>query len=151
MTARGLLSLYTAHLPVPKTLASKPCVSITCKLIENNRLQLHCFGHLRKTGGGGVINGYRSCAFSLGAPITSKGVPVFLSDQFASFLSLLFPLHTKSLSVTLLFPLLTQKQWGIPPVENVGAPTFLIFPVIFRTFWSAAATLPLFRWLRRLK
>ena len=59
------------------------------------------------------------------------GVPVFLSDQFASFLSLLFPLHIKVLSVTLLFPLHTQKQGGIPPVENVGPPTFLIFPLIF--------------------
>ena len=58
-------------------------------------------------------------------------IPVFLSDQFGSFLSLLIPLHTKSLSVTLLFPLHTQKQGGIPYVENVGAPTFLIFPLIF--------------------
>ena len=58
-------------------------------------------------------------------------IPVFLSDQFTSSLTLLFPLHIKFLSVTLLFPLHTQKQGGIPPVENVGAPTFLIFPLIF--------------------
>ncbi len=62
-------------------------------------------------------------------------VPVFLSDQFASFLSLLLPLHIKVLSVTLLSPLHAQKQGGIPPVENVGAPTFLIFPLIFYGFW----------------
>jgi hypothetical protein len=35
---------------------------------------------------------------------------------------------------TLLFPLHTQKQGGVPPRKNVGAPTFLIFPLIFRTF-----------------
>src|SRR5882762_6597202 len=58
-------------------------------------------------------------------------VPVFLSDQFASFLSFLFPLHIKFLSATLLFPLHTQKQGGVLPVENVGAPTFSIFPLIF--------------------
>jgi hypothetical protein len=46
----------------------------------------------------------------------------------------LFPLHTNASFVTLLFPLLTQKQGGIPPPKNVGAPTFLIFALIFRTF-----------------
>ena len=56
------------------------------------------------------------------------GVPVFLSDQFSSFLSLLFPLHTKFLPVTLLFPLHTQKHGSGAPVENVGAPTFSYVP-----------------------
>jgi hypothetical protein len=46
----------------------------------------------------------------------------------------LFPLHTKFLLTTLLFPLLTQKQGGVPTRKNVGAPTFLIFSLIFRTF-----------------
>ena len=49
-------------------------------------------------------------------------------------LSPLFPLHTDTGLVSLLFPLLTPKQGGVPPRENVGAPTFLIFPVISRTF-----------------
>jgi hypothetical protein len=49
-------------------------------------------------------------------------------------LSPLFPLHTDPSLVCLLFPLLTQKQGGTPPAKNVGAPTFLIFPLIFRTF-----------------
>ena len=53
-------------------------------------------------------------------------VPVSLSDQFAALLSLLFPLPM-------------QKQRGMPPVENVGAPTFLIFPHIFRTFLALSA------------
>ena len=38
-----------------------------------------------------------------------------------------------------LFPLLTQKQAGVPPRENVGAPTFLIFPLIFCTFLALSA------------
>ena len=46
----------------------------------------------------------------------------------------MFPLHTRARLVTPLFPLLTQKQGGAPSPKNVGAPTFLIFPIIFRTF-----------------
>jgi hypothetical protein len=72
MFARGSVSLHTAcpgrsavlasrvlhrgrraHLPVPKNLASKSSVSTTSKLIENKRLQVLYFGHLRKTGGRG--------------------------------------------------------------------------------------------------
>ena len=49
-------------------------------------------------------------------------------------LSLLFPLHTDTGLVCLLFPLLTQNQGGAPSPENVGAPTFSIFPLIFCTF-----------------
>jgi hypothetical protein len=44
----------------------------------------------------------------------------------------LFPLDTKLHVVSLFFPLLTQKQGGGYPRKNVGAPTFLIFPLIFR-------------------
>jgi hypothetical protein len=36
----------------------------------------------------------------------------------------------------------TQKQGGIPPRKNVGAPTFLIFPLISRTFLSLATCPP---------
>src|SRR5260370_14405523 len=53
MFARGVLSLHTAHLPVPKTLTSKSRVSITSKLIQTKGLQVLHFGHLRKTGGRG--------------------------------------------------------------------------------------------------
>jgi len=53
MFARGVVYLHAAHLPVPKTLSAKSRVSITSKLIESKRLQLHYFGHLRKTGGWG--------------------------------------------------------------------------------------------------
>jgi len=46
----------------------------------------------------------------------------------------LFPLHTNTRLVSLLFPLHTQKQWECTPPKNVGAPTFVIFPLIFRYF-----------------
>src|SRR6266436_3605213 len=48
------LSLFSArHLLVPKNPAAKSCISITSKLIQTKGLQLHYFGHLRKTGGRG--------------------------------------------------------------------------------------------------
>jgi len=50
MLAREWACLHTAHLPVPKSLAAKPCVSISSKLIDIKRLQVLHFGHLRKTG-----------------------------------------------------------------------------------------------------
>ena len=53
MLARGWDCLHTAHLPVPKTPAAKPCISITSKLIEIKRLQVLHSGHLRKTEGRG--------------------------------------------------------------------------------------------------
>src|ERR1700731_1412570 len=53
MFARGVVYLHAAHLPVPKSLAAKSTVSVTSKLIEIKGLQLHYFGHLRKTGGRG--------------------------------------------------------------------------------------------------
>jgi hypothetical protein len=59
--ARGVVYLHAAcpersrraHLPVPKSLPAKSSVSISSKLIETKGLQLHHFGHLRKTGGRG--------------------------------------------------------------------------------------------------
>ena len=73
-----------------------------------------------------------------------------LDTRHSPPLSPLFPLHTNTDLVCLLFPLLAQNQGGVPPRENVGAPTFSIFPVIFRTFLlirtcpprKAAATQP---------
>src|SRR5258708_34407234 len=54
MFVRRWVCLEMAHLPVPKSLAAKPCVSITSKVIGNTRLQVLYFGHLRKTGGRGM-------------------------------------------------------------------------------------------------
>ena len=53
MLARGLVSLHTSPLLGRKPSSVKSRVSITSKLIESKRLQLHYFGHLRKTGGWG--------------------------------------------------------------------------------------------------
>jgi hypothetical protein len=76
MFARGMVSLHTTHLPVQKTLAPKPRVSITSKLIETKALQVLYFDHLRKTGGrgSGPTNstrassaGFSLCSFSFQA------------------------------------------------------------------------------------
>ena len=53
MFARGWDCVHTARLSVPKIPAAKPCVFISSKLIEINRLQVFYSGHLRKTGGRG--------------------------------------------------------------------------------------------------
>src|SRR5260221_9690453 len=53
MIARGWACLHTAQFPVSKNLATKPCVSLTSKLIEIKRLQVLYSGHLQKTGGRG--------------------------------------------------------------------------------------------------
>src|SRR6266481_9168802 len=53
MFARGVVSLHIAHVPGQKNLASNSRVSATSKLKETKRLQVHSFGHLRKTGGWG--------------------------------------------------------------------------------------------------
>ena len=50
---RGLVSLHTPPLLGRKPSSVNSRVSITSKLIEIKRLQLHYFGHLRKTGGRG--------------------------------------------------------------------------------------------------
>jgi hypothetical protein len=51
MFARGLVSLHTPPLLGRKSFEAKSRVSISSKLIENKRLQVLYFGHLRKTGG----------------------------------------------------------------------------------------------------
>ncbi len=38
--SKGLSLFSAAHLPVPKSLSAKPCISITSKLIEIKGLQL---------------------------------------------------------------------------------------------------------------
>jgi hypothetical protein len=52
--ARGLVSLHSPPLLGRKPASIKSRVSISSKLIEIRGVQLHYFGHLRKTGGGGV-------------------------------------------------------------------------------------------------
>jgi hypothetical protein len=142
MFARGVISLHTAHLSVPKTLASKSRVSITSKLIEIKGLQVLYFGHLRKTGGRGVLLACPERSVFLASRVLHRGrrvipisSPLDLTDVKEPLLPTpLFPLHTKIPLVSPFFPLLTQKQGGGYPRKNVGAPTFLIFPLIFRIF-----------------
>ena len=72
MFARGWACLHTAPLPVPKNPAAKPCVFITSKLIEIKGLQLHYFGHLRKTGGRGSYRLVHSAYLPLRKPHGTK-------------------------------------------------------------------------------
>jgi hypothetical protein len=170
--ARGWLSLHTAcpergrrvypewrRAPFPgqKCFAAKSPISISSKLIEIKRLQVQYPGHLRKTGGRGSYQLFtRHPIFPPHSPLvyperSRRARPPQLQRRRVTrlLLSTLFPLHTSTSLVCLLFPLLTQKQgeevslaktlscclacFGCS-LKNVGAPTFLIFPLIFRTF-----------------
>src|SRR5258708_7925291 len=98
MFARGVVYVHAAHLPVPKSLSAKSSVSVTSKLIETKGLQVPYFGHLRKTGGEGVLNiPYLTTSFSpfrsplslsshspprlLRLPLLQRNLPI--SPQFA--------------------------------------------------------------------
>ena len=152
--AGGLVTLHAPPLLGRKPSSVKSCVSTSSKPIEIKGLQLHYFGHLRKTGGRGsyrlvytadpplrkphgtTFNHSRTfITFSSHAPRYS-----FTLGRAKGSLSPLFPLHTKSSPVTPLFPLLTQKQGSTPPSKNVGAPTFSIFPHIFCSFCGPRRT-----------
>ena len=115
--ARGLVCLHSPPLLGRKTSSAKSRDSITSKVIENTRLQVLLFGHLRKRGGRGSYQ----FATNTRRSFSEGGSP-------------LFPLHTKTTLACPLFPLHTQKQGGCRPLENVGAPTFFIFPLTFHTF-----------------
>ena len=56
MFARGWVSLHNPPLLGRKTSSPKPRISITYKVIENTRLHVLYFGHLRKTGGWGSLD-----------------------------------------------------------------------------------------------
>ena len=125
MFARGWADLHTPHLSVPKTLASKSRLSITSKLIQIKGLQLQHFGHLRKTGGGGV-------------PVILISSPLELTEVEESLLPTpLFPLHTKIPLVSPFLPLHTQKQGGIPPQKCRRADIFDFSPDFSHFFPSA--------------
>ena len=112
MFARGVVSLRTAQLPVPKTLTSKSRVSITYKLIQNKRLQVLYFGHLRKTGGRGCYSLAMSVArFLRSVCFTGAEARRFLLPANI-LLSPAIPIHTRHSAVSPMFPLHTQKQGG---------------------------------------
>jgi hypothetical protein len=129
-----------AHLPVPKSLSAKSSVSVSSKLIEIKGLQLHYFGHLRKTGGRGSYRLVHTAYLPLQKPHGTK----------SNYSRTYEPLSRKSnYSRTYAIP----QGWWVPlaktpfcvlpftghPRKNVGAPTFLIFPLIFRTFLALSA------------
>jgi len=151
MFARGLLSLHTPPLLGRKPSSVKSRVSISSKLIEIKGLHLHYFGHLRKTGGRGS---YRL--------VHTTHDLVRISSPLAPVLPTLARLSGKSnhsrtygmpggggCTGSLVIPIRRAsklfvsptyaKTGGHAPVENVGAPTFLIFPHIFRTFLALSA------------
>jgi hypothetical protein len=142
MFARGLVSLHTPPLLGRKLSSAKSRVSISSKLIEIKALQVLYFGHLRKTGGRGCY--WLALSVDEGSCQFPHHQALLLATRLSAAASAeaghspiptspLFPLHTRSCLVSLLVPLHTQKQGGCP-LKNVGAPTFLIFPHIFRTF-----------------
>src|SRR6267378_7724855 len=99
MFTRGVLSLHTAPLAVPKTLATNSRVSITSKLIENKPLQVLHSGHLRKTGGRGS---YQFCQQAFGSPSFPRSFPPIstLASLFSITCALFhFPYHTYTLSL----------------------------------------------------
>ena len=149
MFARGSVSLYTAHLPVHKTPTSNSRVSITYKLIQNKGLQLHYFGHLQKTGGRGsyrLVHATHHLA-ELRAqaqvrpsqmrmsplPATSANLCVLSASalDFVFVRSSLSAVDCRlSANCRASKPFVSPtyaKTRGYAPVENVGAPTFLIF------------------------
>ena len=139
-----------AHLPVPKIPAAKPCVSITCKLTQNTRLQVLYSGHLRKTGGWGsyrLVHTAEKRPSPL--PATSANLRV-LSDSALDFLSVrssLSAVDCRLLAISIVSPTYGisvgnsfvsptyAKTGGYTPVKNVGlsraqsrgVPTFSIF------------------------
>jgi hypothetical protein len=129
MVARGQVSLHAPPLLGRKSSAAKSNHSHTCAAAPQVKSLLSL---TRYPGGGG--------AFSMTLSPRAPRYPFTLSREGFTLSrtqgppSPLFPLHTKSSPVTPLFPLLTQKRGRTPPSENVGAPTFLIFPHIFRSF-----------------
>ena len=122
MVSRGMACLCTAPLSVPKNPAAKSPVSITYKLIEGKGLQVYCFGHLRKIGGRGnyhVVHTTRLSLCILSSRISNKSL-VSSTCKILVGNSFLSPTYAKT--------------GGGYPQKNVGAPTFLIFPLICRTF-----------------
>src|SRR5882762_4281462 len=77
MLARGLVSLHIPPLLGRNPSSVKSRISITSKLIEIKGLQLHYFGHLRKTGGRGEYRLVHTPPLVLNIP--------YLTTSFSSF------------------------------------------------------------------
>jgi hypothetical protein len=163
MFARGVVSLHTAHLPAPKTLTSKSRVSITSKLIQNTGLQALYSGHLRKTGGRGsyqlsILHPLFPPHSPLVYPEPSRRVypessrracpPQHQRRRATSSISCISPTYGIKPRISFVSP--TYAKTGeCTPRKNVGAPTFLIFPLIFRAFLALSAVRRVARLCRR--
>jgi hypothetical protein len=139
MFARGFLCFYPALFPYPNFNRAPSALSRLCHSFVFSRLRtlsflipplspvsaIVCALFPKKPGVHPPAWSYQvSSVLAKGCRLAANGC----------LLSPFFPLHTRSRLVSLLVPLHTQKQGGVYPLENVGAPTFLIFPHIFRTF-----------------
>jgi len=110
--ARVLHRSRRVHLPDPKSLAAKSSVSISSKLIEIKGLQLHYFGHLRKTGGEGELSAgthqshsafcSSSTSFTSSTSFSSISSPLSLSSHSTARL-LLYTFPERNLMVSPLF------------------------------------------------
>jgi hypothetical protein len=139
MFARGLVSLFSPPLLGRNTFSAKPCVSITYKVIEKTRLQVLYFGHLRKTGGRGsyrlVHTAYMPVRKIHGTKSNhSRTYGIAGGGGYTGF----FVRPIRRASKAFVSPTYAKTE-GCRPVENVGAPTFLIFPLIFRSFCLSRA------------
>src|SRR6267378_2741035 len=123
MFTRGVLSLHTAPLSVPKTPTSKSRVSITSKLIENKPLQVLSFGHLRKTGGWGS---YPLCQQEFGSPSFPRSFPPIstLASPFFNHLRTLSFFGSQLSRVPSAVCALLRKKPGVYPY--VVIPSFFI-------------------------
>ena len=153
MFARRVLRFYPALFPYPDYNRAPSALSRLCHSFVFSRLRTLSFfiPHLSRVPA-------IACALFPKKPGVHPYVVIprcflLVHTHPPLLLSPLFPLHTNPSLVCLLFPLLTQKQ-GVggmssqivslrsrlfrPCTQNVGAPTFLIFPLIFRTFLSSA-------------
>jgi len=132
MFARAVVYLHAAcpelsrraHLPVPKNLAAKSRVSITSKLIEINGLQLHYFGHLRKTGGRGS---YRLVHTPLSA--VDCGLLAVRGSQAAFSISFISPTYEHQSRISFVSP--TYAKTGVGGMSS-QSPFLQSFP--FRPF-----------------
>jgi hypothetical protein len=93
MFARGLVSLHTPPLLGRKSFEAKSRVSISSKLIEIKGLQLHYFGHLRKTGGRGSHRLVHTAYLPLRNLTELSPVIPALTSHFP--VSLIIPAHTR--------------------------------------------------------
>ncbi len=123
MFARAVLSLHTAPLSVSKTLASKSCVPLTSKLIENKALQVLYSGHLRKTGGRGSYRLVHTTRLGLQRGLAAKSC---YSRTYVTYRGWgCTGLLVRPLPQLFYFPYL-RKNGGYTPSKNVGAPTFAL-------------------------